>query len=211
MKSGKLTYFILAMLAPLFLASCSEEDNTVEEFPDWENANNAYFTSIFNYATGVTDGSWKVIKNFSLDDDIEATAENSIVVEVLEAGTGSGCPMYTDSVQVNYRGRLIPSTSYADGYVFDQTYEGDYNPATAKSAKLAVGGLVDGFTTALQYMHIGDRWRVYIPYQLGYGTVDNGSIPAYSTLVFDIALCAYYRPGTPINTRVAKPGVWITE
>lgn len=211
MRLSKFTYFLLAFLAPLFLASCSEEDNTVEEFPDWENTNNAYFASLYNYAAGVTDGSWKVIKNFTFNDDIEATAENSIVVEVLEAGTGSGCPMYTDSVLVDYRGRLLPSTSYEDGYVFDQSYDGDYNPATAKPAKLYVGGVVDGFATVLQYMHIGDHWRVYIPYQLGYGEVDNGDIPAYSTLVFDIALRAYYRAGTPTDSRAAVSGVWITE
>lgn len=211
MRLSKFTYFLLALLAPLFLASCSEEDNTVEEFPDWENTNNAYFASLYNYAAGVSDGSWKVIKNFTFNDDIEATAENSIVVEVLETGTGSGCPMYTDSVLVDYRGRLIPSTSYEDGYVFDQSYDGDYNPATAKPAKLYVGGVVDGFATALQYMHIGDHWRVYIPYQLGYGEVDNGDIPAYSTLVFDIALRAYYRAGTPTGSRAAVSGVWITE
>ena len=211
MRLSKFTYFLLALLAPLFLASCSEEDNTVEEFPDWENTNNAYFASLYNYAAGVTDGSWKVIKNFTFNDDIEATAENSIVVEVLEAGTGSGCPMYTDSVLVDYRGRLLPSTSYEDGYVFDQSYDGDYNPATAKPAKLYVGGVVDGFATVLQYMHIGDHWRVYIPYQLGYGEVDNGDIPAYSTLVFDIALRAYYRAGTPTGSRAAVSGVWITE
>ncbi len=211
MRLSKFTYFLLALLAPLFLASCSEEDNTVEEFPDWENTNNAYFASLYNYAAGVSDGSWKVIKNFTFNDDIEATAENSIVVEVLEAGTGSGCPMYTDSVLVDYRGRLLPSTSYEDGYVFDQSYDGDYNPATAKPAKLYVGGVVDGFATVLQYMHIGDHWRVYIPYQLGYGEVDNGDIPAYSTLVFDIALRAYYRAGTPTGSRAAVSGVWITE
>ena len=211
MRLSKFTYFLLALLAPLFLASCSEEDNTVEEFPDWENTNNAYFASLYNYAAGVSDGSWKVIKNFTFNDDIEATAENSIVVEVLETGTGSGCPMYTDSVLVDYRGRLIPSTSYEDGYVFDQSYDGDYNPATAKPAKLYVGGVVDGFATALQNMRIGDHWRVYIPYQLGYGEVDNGDIPAYSTLVFDIALRAYYRAGTPTGSRAAVSGVWITE
>ena len=90
MRLSKFTYFLLALLAPLFLASCSEEDNTVEEFPDWENTNNAYFASLYNYAAGVTDGSWKVIKNFTFNDDIEATAENSIVVEVLEAGRQNG-------------------------------------------------------------------------------------------------------------------------
>lgn len=211
MKKPYLAILLFALLVPLALTSCSEEDNTVEEFPDWENTNNAYFTSLYDYASGVTDGSWKVIKNFSLNDNIEGNATNSIVVEVLEAGTGSGCPMYTDSVLVSYRGRLLPSTSYADGYVFSETYEDDYNAATAGRTALNVADLVDGFTTALQYMHIGDYWRVYIPYQLGYGSTGSDNIPGYSTLVFDIALHAYYRAGTPVGSRSAETGVWITE
>ena len=132
-------------------------------------------------------------------------------MQVIKEGTGSGCPMFSDSVMVNYQGRLMPSASYPSGYVFDGNYTGDYNPATVKPVTFYVGGLVDGFTTALQYMHIGDRWRVYIPYQLGYGSADNGSIPAYSTLVFDVELLAYYRAGTtPVPWSVA-PGRWVTE
>lgn len=211
MKIHHLAIALAALLMPLALTSCSEEDTAAEEFPDWENTNNTYFASIYGYASGVADGSWKVIKNFSLNDAIEPSAANSIVVEVLHAGTGSGCPMYTDSVLVNYRGRLIPSTSYPEGYVFDQSYDGDYNPDTAKPAALYVGGLVDGFTTALQNMHIGDSWRVYIPYQLGYGSTGTSEIPAYSTLVFDVQLVAYYRAGTPTGSRAAQAGTWITE
>ncbi|MCI6472136.1 MAG: FKBP-type peptidyl-prolyl cis-trans isomerase, partial [Bacteroidales bacterium] len=58
------------------------------------------------------------------------------------------------------------------------------------------GGLVDGFTTALMNMHEGDRWTVYMPYQLGYGTSASSSIPAYSLLTFDITLVSFFRPGT---------------
>ena len=48
--------------------------------------------------------------------------------------------------------------------------------------------LRQGFVTALLHMHSGDRWRVYIPYQLGYNTTEKTGIPAYSTLIFDLAL-----------------------
>ena len=77
-----------------------------------------------------------------------------------------------------------------------------FDPATAKAAQFAVAGVVDGFSTALQNMHIGDRWKVYVPYNLGYGTQDNKNsntgavvVPAYSTLVFDITLVSYHHPG----------------
>ena len=46
--------------------------------------------------------------------------------------------------------------------------------------------------TALQHMHVGDYWRVYVPYQLGYKGVAQTGIPAYSTLIFDIYLCEYF-------------------
>ena len=45
-----------------------------------------------------------------------------------------------------------------------------------------------GKTVFLQHMRRGDRWLVYIPYQLGYDSATNGAIPAYSTLIFDLAL-----------------------
>ena len=52
------------------------------------------------------------------------------------------------------------------------------------------GGVVDGFSTALQNMVEGDRWIVYIPYQLGYGSSEVASIRGtnYSTMRFDITL-----------------------
>ena len=107
----------------------------------------------------------------------------------------------------------MPSSTYADGYVFDQSYTGTFNMATLKPVSKAVSAFVDGFTTALMNMHIGDHWRVYIPYNLGYGTSTSSKIPAYSTLIFDIALVAYYRPGTVIPAWKAKSskGVWVDE
>ena len=37
-------------------------------------------------------------------------------------------------------------------------------------------------------MHRGDHWRIYVPYQLGYGSTVSGQIPAYSVLTFEMAL-----------------------
>ena len=59
--------------------------------------------------------------------------------------------------------------------------------------------LVDGFTTALMSMHRGDHWTVYIPHQLGYGTSASGTVPAYSTLIFDLRLVDFSHPGTKLK------------
>ena len=84
--------------------------------------------------------------------------------------------------------------------------------------KFAVKGVVTGFGTALQYMHIGDRWQVIIPQQLAYGSSTTPGA-AYSTLVFDVTLVAYYRANdVPLSiSRVAdaqsaeSTGRWIYE
>lgn len=211
MKKSNLIFAVFAFVLMSVFASCSEEDNTVEEFPDWRNRNETYFSDIWNTAKLNSDGSWKTFLSYALEDTIPTTSDDYIAVKVLREGTGSGCPMFTDSVKVNYRGRLIPSTSYPDGYVFDQTYIGEYNPDTAYPSTMYVGGFVDGFATALQHMHIGDYWRVYIPYTLGYGSSDSDVIPAYSTLIFDVELVAYYRAGVDVPESRAVEGEWITE
>ena len=41
---------------------------------------------------------------------------------------------------------------------------------------------------ALQRMRAGDKWIIYIPYTMGYGTRASGPIPAFSTLVFEVEL-----------------------
>ena len=71
----------------------------------------------------------------------------------------------------------------------------DVSPTLSTPAHLLVGSTVDGFATALQHMRIGDRWLVYIPWQLGYGEVAKDAIPAYSTLVFDLQLKGFARAG----------------
>lgn len=190
------------LLAVVSFTSCSEEDDSVEEFPNWEAKNVAYFQNLKDsvkqlISEGRTD--WKIYPIFSQDSDKVSTSSDSIiVVHVENAGTGSGCPLYTDTVRVHYLGKLLPSTSYSDGYIFDRSYYGDYDTTTNVPSKLAVSGTVDGFSTALMKMHIGDRWTVYMPYQMAYGTSGSGSIPGYSTLIFDMTLSAYYRVGTVV-------------
>lgn len=211
MKKNILFVFSALLLMATAIVSCSEDDNTVEEFPNWQEANTAYFNDVLATARANADGSWKVFKTWSKEDTIQGIPADYIAVKVLEEGTGSGCPMYTDSVRLHYRGRLIPSTSYADGFVFSETYEGEFNPETCTPVSMLTMSTVDGFATALQHMHIGDRWKVYIPYQLAYGEYKHDNIPAYSTLIYDIYLSGYYRPGTPTTQRQAKKGIWIEE
>ncbi len=191
------------LLSVMGLASCSENDDTEEEYPNWQVTNTKYFSNLKDsvsklVAAGDT-AEWNIYKIWSQTDYKAGDKSDSvIIVHKLKNGTGSGCPIYTDSVRVHYGGKLLPSTSYPSGYKFAQSYStslSDYDVTTCIPAKLAVSGVIDGFSTALQRMHIGDRWIVYMPYQLGYGTSGSTSIPGYSVLIYDMQLAAYYRAG----------------
>lgn len=206
----------------LALVSCKESDDEVEEYPDWQKKNEQFFVNKYNMVRQqISSGNqgWRIYKSFGKPSGDSGVATDYILVKVLEEGKGSGCPLYTDSVRCHYRGQLLASTTHVDssdaelGLVFDKSWStGTYNPDISTPSLFAVSGVIDGFSTALQYMHIGDHWLVYIPYQLGYGTTGSSSIPAYSTLVFDLALVAYYHPGKPTPSWSASESlVWDVE
>lgn len=198
-KSYKLVLAVLFLFPVLGLVSCSETDDTVKEFADWRQKNEKYIDNLYAVAKQKVDAGdtqWKVIPCWSMPEEsdyFKLQAKDCVIVEVLKEGTGSGCPLFTDKVRVHYQGRLIPSVTYTDGYIFDQSFYGTFNSLTSVPSELAVNGVVDGFATALQKMHIGDKWRVHIPYQLGYGEKSQDAIPGYSTLVFEIELVSYFR------------------
>ena len=191
----------MLMAMPLLFTACSETNETQEEYPDWKNKNQTFWNKLYTetrrHATaGYT--SWKLLKSYSIEDSLSVPNTSYIVVHVKQAGTGSGCPLSTDSVSIRYTGQLLPSTSYPAGLVFDTTSPSGTTPATSGVAHLAVNGLVDGFATALQHMHIGDTWEVYMPWTLAYGETGSKSIPGFSVLKFEITLLSYARSGASL-------------
>lgn len=205
MKRRGFYFLAVALFAVFGLASCSEEDDTVEEFPNWQARNDAFFNSLTDSVMNLLElnparTDWKRIKSWSKSDSIEGSNSDYIIVNVIEEGdAASATPLYTDTVTVHYLGRLLPSVSYPYGYVFDQSYYGNYYDDVSKPLQMAIGNsggnmLVDGFATALQHMRRGDHWMVYIPYQLGYGSQSQTVVPAYSTLIFDLRLVDFWSP-----------------
>ena len=86
-------------------------------------------------------------------------------------------PKENDQCVVHYHGSLI------DGTVFDSSVERN-DPAS-----FAPSDVIPGWTEALQYMCEGEKWRVFLPYNLAYGAQGAGDdIPGFSTLVFTIEL-----------------------
>lgn len=185
---NKKLFPILSLLIML-LASCSETKEENTEFDNWQERNDAYFTTVYTSARQEIDNGstrWKIIRAYAKNPETTNPTDH-IVVEVLAQGDeASRTTQATDSCSLHYRGTLMPTESYPNGYQFDSSWTGDYNLATMKPVKYVVKDFIDGFSTALLNMNPGDRWRIYIPQALGYGSSPSSSIPAYSTLIFDV-------------------------
>ena len=104
------------------------------------------------------------------------TTESGLQYKVIESGDGEQ-PKATDTVTTHYRGTLI------DGREFDSSYKRD------KPASFPVKGVIKGWTEALQLMHVGDKWQLFVPSELAYGATKRSElIEANSTLIFEIEL-----------------------
>lgn len=209
--------FLFLLFSVCAFTACEENINTDEEFSNWKERNDEAFKKLLNQAHSAiaqakteygdrweSHCEWRAFRTYAQAPDSKSTATDSICVKIVENGKGSGCPLYTDSVSVNYLGRLLPSESYPEGFVFDHSSKGSpvadvFNPQFAVPTMFLVSNNIEGFTTALQKMHIGDHWLIYIPSELGYGTVNNNVIPGSSMLTFEVQLMAYYRSGFSPN------------
>ena len=192
-----------ATLMAFAFTACSETDNSTDDFPNWQAANEAYFDSIYNVAKANT-AQWRLIPSITLTPEAVKNNTDNVAVQVIEAGDGSKPALQNDTVRVILQGRLKASPGYPQGKVFHQTYVGSDDHSTANAAKLAVGSAVPGLQTALQNMPIGAKWRVYVPYQLGFGsalgsgTVAGASsttvqVPGFSTLIYTVELVKIIR------------------
>lgn len=103
------------------------------------------------------------------------TLASGLQYEVISEGDGA-TPTASSTVRTHYEGTLI------SGEVFDSSYK------RGQPAEFPVGGVIAGWTEALQLMKEGAKWRLYIPSNLAYGERAAGSIPPHSTLIFDIEL-----------------------
>jgi FKBP-type peptidyl-prolyl cis-trans isomerase FklB len=96
--------------------------------------------------------------------------------EVITAGNGAK-PSASSHVKTHYHGTLI------DGTVFDSSV------TRGEPIDFPVGGVIAGWTEALQLMPVGSKWRLVIPHQLAYGERGAGAdIAPFSTLIFEVEL-----------------------
>lgn len=102
------------------------------------------------------------------------TTASGLQYEVLRRGEGAR-PGPSSRVRLHYRGTLV------DGTEFDSSYGGE--PAVFNA-----GGVIPGFSEALQLMPVGSHWRIAIPADIAYGSGGSGPIGPNETLIFEIEL-----------------------
>ena len=125
------------------------------------------------YGTVKEDGE-KFLAENALKEGI-ITTESGLQYEVIKMGKGKK-PSATDRVKVHYHGTLI------DGTVFDSSVE------RGEPITFGLNQVIKGWTEGVQLMPIGSKFKFYIPQELGYGSQNAGSIPPYSTLIFEVEL-----------------------
>lgn len=219
-------YLYILFSVALGLASCSETNNDFDPYEDWQSRNAKWFEDTVQVArVAIAQAKaeygeewerhcqWRMYKSLFKTTGSAGPVSDSICVRVIVAGDdmeGKGSPAANDSMHINYRGWLMPTYNYTGNgtemgmvqEVFDTSYFGEFNSETAAPALMSIGSLIEGFSTAIQYMVEGDDWMVFIPYNLAYGASGSGKIRGYSTLQFRIHLVRWYESGTGV------PSTW---
>lgn len=105
--------------------------------------------------------------------------DKGIFYKVIKSGNSKApSPNRGSVVTVHYTGKTI------NGKTFDSS-----RGSTAPAFRLR--DLISGWVIALQQMHPGDRWELYIPAEQAYGKMNQPGIPGGSTLIFDVELLAF--------------------
>ena len=158
----------------------------------------------FNACKGKDDNAWKdantdaynaITKNTEYRALQTATGPTGVYYKVINSGTGTVYPLQTSKVKVLYKG------TYYNKTVFDAGTSGNDIPAifgvngSIYSGTTPLVSISRGLSFVLQNMVVGDKWEIWIPYYLGYGSGDYYTISnyqlyakAYSTLIFEVEL-----------------------
>lgn len=119
--------------------------------------------------------SSKYLEDNLKKEGVKAT-KSGLQYKVIKEGKGA-LPKATDTVKVHYKGTLT------DGTEFDSSYK------RKEPAEFMVGGVIKGWTEALQMMPVGSKWELTIPSDLAYGEKGmGGDIPPNSVLCFEVEL-----------------------
>jgi len=103
--------------------------------------------------------------------------------EILSKGNGPKAKA-GDNVTVHYTGKLTNDTVFDSSVPRGQPFK----------FTLGKGQVIKGWDEGIAYLHVGDKARLTIPSNLGYGERATGKIPANATLIFDVELLDVKEP-----------------
>lgn len=153
-----------------------EGKETSLSFSEAQQIVNAHFAEMEKQAHAAAIEQGEIFLKMNKERPGVVTLPSGLQYEVLASGNGRK-PNATDKVRCHYEGRLV------DGTLFDSSVQ------RGEPAVFGVNQVIAGWVEALQLMSEGDKWKLYIPYNLGYGEQGaGGAIPPYSTLVFEVEL-----------------------
>jgi peptidylprolyl isomerase len=110
-----------------------------------------------------------------VNEDVVETA-SGLQYKVIQKGEGFVYPSASATVKVHYHGSLI------DGTVFDSSVD------RGQAISFPLNQVISGWTEGVQLMVVGDKFKFFIPSELGYGTRATGKIAPGSLLIFEIEL-----------------------
>jgi peptidylprolyl isomerase len=105
------------------------------------------------------------------------TTEGGLQIQDLTVGIGQEVKS-GDTVTVNYLGTLTNGTKFDSSYDRNQPF----------TTQIGVGQVIQGWDKGIVGMKVGGKRKLIIPAALGYGSQPTGSIPADSTLIFEVEL-----------------------
>ena len=184
--SKKIYLFSLVLLALTFTA-CSETEET-GRYDNWRARSEAFIDSIANVYAGQQNGSITVTdEKERLYPFTDLTNGQTIYAKKRISRDGvkdDDKPVYTSKVSAYYR------MSYFNGDVVQQNFAGTEPDEFDVPSEFLLNEVISGWGYTLTEMAEGEFWTLYIPYQSGYGsgTGSDGSLQAYSGLVYDVKL-----------------------
>ncbi|HPS18304.1 MAG TPA: FKBP-type peptidyl-prolyl cis-trans isomerase [Bacteroidales bacterium] len=117
-------------------------------------------------------------------ENLTYTTASGLQIKFLKYNSKNTQAKIGSKVAVHYTGKLTNDT------VFDSSY-GRGKPI---SFSIGAGSVIKGWEEGIAYMHEGDSAILTIPPALGYGESAMGSIPANSTLIFEVKLVSVNNP-----------------
>lgn len=179
----KILPVLIAAAVAAGFSACSDDDSIdLSDYSDWRDKNDAWVAEMMAkkntdgtpYYTSIVPawnpGAYVLIHFFN---DRAETA-------------GNLSPLYTSVVDMFYEGYDC------EGNLFDSS-EGVTTYGIPGTQRFACNGTIQGWSIALEQMHVGDTCEIIVPYQMAYGTTVTSAIKPYSSLRFNIRLTDIYR------------------